>query len=64
MCTISKNLSMIQARILQVSSQRSVRLVAVSKTKPLEDVMVAYESGQRDFGENYVHLLFNFRYKN
>ncbi|XP_022250861.1 pyridoxal phosphate homeostasis protein-like isoform X2 [Limulus polyphemus] len=30
------------------------RLVAVSKTKPKEMVVVAYEWGQRHFGENYV----------
>lgn len=29
-----------------------VRLVAVSKTKPVEMIQVAYEAGQRDFGEN------------
>jgi pyridoxal phosphate enzyme (YggS family) len=31
-----------------------VTLVAVSKTKPLEDIQVLYDLGQRDFGENYV----------
>jgi len=30
------------------------RLVAVSKTKPKEAVLEAYEAGVRDFGENYV----------
>lgn len=34
-----------------------VRLVAVSKTKPNEMIMEAYEAGQRDFGENYVQEL-------
>ena len=29
-------------------------LVAVSKTKPVEDIQALYELGQRDFGENYV----------
>jgi PLP dependent protein len=29
-------------------------LVAVSKTKPIEDIRALYELGQRDFGENYV----------
>ena len=33
------------------------RLVAVSKTKPKELVIEAYESGQRHFGENYVQEL-------
>jgi PLP dependent protein len=31
-----------------------VTLIAVSKTKPLGDVLAAYAAGQRDFGENYV----------
>src|SRR5436190_4501439 len=34
-----------------------VTLVAVSKTKPIEMIMEAYEAGQRDFGENYVQEL-------
>ncbi len=29
-----------------------VRLVAVSKTKPIEDIQEAYDAGQRIFGEN------------
>ena len=32
----------------------SVKLLAVSKTKPVSDIMAAYEAGQRMFGENYV----------
>ena len=32
-------------------------LVAVSKTKPIEDIKALYELGQRDFGENYVQEL-------
>jgi len=32
-------------------------LVAVSKTKPVEDIQALYDLGQRDFGENYVHEL-------
>jgi pyridoxal phosphate enzyme (YggS family) len=34
-----------------------VTLVAVSKTKPISDLQVAYEAGQRDFGENKVQEL-------
>jgi pyridoxal phosphate enzyme (YggS family) len=34
-----------------------VALIAVSKTKPLEDLLALYELGQRDFGENYVQEL-------
>lgn len=32
-------------------------LVAVSKTKPAEDIRELYEAGHRDFGENYVQEL-------
>lgn len=35
----------------------NVTLVAVSKTKPVEDIKALYELGQRDFGENYVQEL-------
>ena len=35
----------------------SVTLVAVSKTKPVENLLEAYEAGQRDFGENKVQEL-------
>lgn len=37
--------------------QKNVTLVAVSKTKPVEDILALYELGQRDFGENYVQEL-------
>ena len=32
-------------------------LVAVSKTSPVEDIKALYDTGQRDFGENYVQEL-------
>ena len=32
-------------------------LVAVSKTKPVEDIQALYDLGHRDFGENYVQEL-------
>ena len=32
-------------------------LVAVSKTKPIEDIQAFYDLGHRDFGENYVQEL-------
>lgn len=32
----------------------SVQLLAVSKTKPVSDIVQAYEAGHRLFGENYV----------
>lgn len=34
-----------------------VQLVAVSKTKPVADILALYAMGQRDFGENYVREL-------
>jgi PLP dependent protein len=36
---------------------KNVALVAVSKTKPIEDIQALYNLGQRDFGENYVQEL-------
>src|SRR3982751_5430207 len=36
---------------------KQVTLVAVSKTKPVEDIQALYDLGQRDFGENYVQEL-------
>ena len=35
----------------------NVTLVAVSKTKPAEDIQALYDLGHRDFGENYVQEL-------
>ena len=32
----------------------SVLLMAVSKTQSVENILKAYEAGQRDFGENYI----------
>lgn len=37
--------------------QGKAQLVAVSKTKPAEDIRALYDLGQRDFGENYVQEL-------
>lgn len=39
------------------SSDKEVRLVAVSKTKPAWMIQSAYDVGQRHFGENYVQEL-------
>ena len=35
----------------------TVRLIAVSKTKPAAAIRSAYAAGQRDFGENYIQEL-------
>lgn len=45
--------------ILELKKQlpETVSLVAVSKTKPNEDILAAYEVGQRIFGENKVQDL-------
>jgi pyridoxal phosphate enzyme (YggS family) len=40
---------------------KHVDLVAVSKTKPVEEIFELYSLGQRDFGENYVQELIEKR---
>jgi pyridoxal phosphate enzyme (YggS family) len=47
---------MIAENLQQIKSSlpENVTLVAVSKTKPVEDLVVAYRAGQRIFGENKV----------
>jgi len=50
--SISKNLNTIKSQL-----PTHVTLVAVSKTKPVADLMEAYDVGQRIFGENYVQEL-------
>ena len=42
---------------LGTRAMKSPRLVAVSKTKPKEMILEAYDAGHRDFGENYVQEL-------
>ena len=56
---IAARLSEIRARIADAAaragrSPADIRLIAVSKTFPLESVRDAFEAGQRDFGENRV----------
>src|SRR5689334_20016378 len=43
--------------IIKELELKKVTLVAVSKTKPIEDIQALYDLGQRDFGENYVQEL-------
>lgn len=43
--------------IIAELGEKKVTLVAVSKTKPNEDIQSLYDLGQRDFGENYVQEL-------
>ncbi|TPX45992.1 alanine racemase [Synchytrium endobioticum] len=57
---ISANLHAIKARIesacLKASLDTRPRLVAVSKTKPVADIMAAYTCGHCHFGENVSEL--------
>src|SRR5258708_11789601 len=43
--------------LLDELNEKGSRLVAVSKTKSVEDILTLYRLGQRDFGENYVQEL-------
>ncbi len=43
--------------IIKELSLTNTTLVAVSKTKPVEEIKEMYEQGQLDFGENYVQEL-------
>lgn len=45
------------SRMKSTFLQKAVELVAVSKTKPVEAILEAYEAGHRHFGENYVDEL-------
>ncbi|MGB4775615.1 MAG: YggS family pyridoxal phosphate-dependent enzyme [Daejeonella sp.] len=51
--SIAANISAIKEETDRVN----VKLIAVSKTKPIEDIMEAYQAGQRIFGENTVQEL-------
>lgn len=55
--SISENLSRIQQQIKQISAEyqrENVRLLAVSKTKPVQAIEEAIRADQCAFGENYV----------
>jgi pyridoxal phosphate enzyme (YggS family) len=54
MSSIAENIATIKRQL-----PSSVKLVAVSKTKPVADIMVAYNAGQRIFGENRVQEILN-----
>ena len=56
---IPKNLAHIRERIADAAARAGrkaddIRLIAVSKTHPIEAIRAAAEAGQRDFGENKV----------
>lgn len=50
--SIANNLTLVKSVL-----PANVTLIAVSKTKPIENLSEAYNAGQRDFGENYVQEL-------
>lgn len=59
---VKENLLIVQNRIEEACKRcgrdpKEVTLIAVSKTKPAEMIIDAYESGIRDFGENKVQEL-------
>ena len=59
MSTIADNILEVSSRINAATlaanrAENSVQLLAVSKTKPAQDLREAYAAGQRDFGENYL----------
>lgn len=47
-----KNIALIKSKL-----PATVKLVAVSKTKPVSDILEVYETGQKIFGENRVQEL-------
>ena len=56
---IPRRLAEVRERIANAASRsgrrpEDVRLIAVSKTHPIEAVRAAFDAGQRDFGENKV----------
>src|SRR5450755_4513658 len=44
-------------KIMDILRPAGVQLLAVSKTKTIDDIQFLYNLGQRDFGENYVQEL-------
>lgn len=59
---VKENLLIVQSRIEEACRRsgrdpKEVTLIAVSKTKPADMIIDAYESGIRDFGENKVQEL-------
>lgn len=62
MTTISTNITLINERIRVAAeaagrNPATVRLVAVSKTRPAADISAAFRAGQSVFGENYIQEL-------
>jgi pyridoxal phosphate enzyme (YggS family) len=59
MSHLADNLKSILQRINELTqpNQSPARLIAISKTKPIEDIIELYHAGQRYFGENYADEL-------
>ena len=51
--TVYLNGKLLHTETLEQIRQRS-KLLGVSKTKPVEDILIAHAAGQVAFGENYV----------
>jgi len=51
---ISDNLKKVKSRIDSVQSSQNVELIAVSKTRSINEIQEAVDAGQIDFGENYL----------
>jgi pyridoxal phosphate enzyme (YggS family) len=56
---LHSKISQVKSRISTAANSVSraaceIRLIAVSKTKPVEDIRAAFRAGISDFGENYV----------
>lgn len=59
MHNIEKNLARVKRQIFEACKRyardpEEVTLLAVSKTRPVSDIEIAYACGQRDFGESYL----------
>jgi len=56
---IAERLRQVRERVERVAEKAGrdpgeITLLAVSKIKPASDIVLAYQAGQRDFGESYV----------
>ncbi|NOZ86890.1 MAG: YggS family pyridoxal phosphate-dependent enzyme [Deltaproteobacteria bacterium] len=59
---IAENIESVNNRIAGAARRsgrnpKDITLIAVSKTKPIQDIELAIKAGQVDFGENYVQEL-------
>ena len=59
MSTIAENIAKVRARIREAAqaferNPETIGLLAVSTTRPAQDLREAHATGQRDFGENYL----------